>query len=64
MLNFLHNTSLNSRENDILSFIGLIGTCYFKKHLTAFVALKGHKTSTHLYNSLDLSLQMTEKHGQ
>ena len=64
MPGFLHNTSLNNRENGFLSFIRLIGTCYFKKHLSAFVALKGHKTPTHLYNSLDPSLQMTEKHKQ
>ena len=64
MPGFLHNTSLNNRENGFLSFIRFIGTCYFKKHLSAFVALKGHKIPTHLYNSLDPSLQMTEKHKQ
>ena len=49
---------------DFYHLFRLIGTCYFKKHLSAFVALKGHKTPTHLYNSLDPSLQMTEKHKQ
>ena len=43
MPGFLHNTSQSNRENGFLSFIRLIGTCYFKKHLRAFVALKGHK---------------------
>ena len=64
MPGFLHNTSSNNKENGFLSFIRLIGTCYFKKHLSAFVALKGHKTPTHLYNSLDPSLQIKEKHMQ
>ena len=63
MPGFLHNTTLTNRENGFLSFIRLTGTCYFKKHLTAFVAIKGHKTPTHLYNSLDPSLQITESRG-
>ena len=66
MPGFLYNTAraLTNRENDFLSFIRLTGTCYFRKHLTAFAAIKGHKTPTHLYNSLDPSLQITEKHMQ
>ena len=58
----LQNTSQSNKEIDFLSFIRLVGTFYFKKHLNAFVALKGHKTPTHLYNSLEASLQPREKH--
>ena len=64
MPGFLHNTLPSNKEYGFLSFIRLIGTCYFKKHLTAFVALKGHKTPAHLYNSLDPLLQLEEKHKQ
>jgi len=62
MPGFLHNTLPDNKEYGFLSFIRLIGTCYFKKHLTAFIALKGHKTPKHLYNSLDPSIQLEEKH--
>jgi len=39
-----------------------VGTCYFKKHLAAFVSVYGHETPTHLYNSIDHSLQTQQKH--
>ena len=58
----LQNTSQSNKDIGFLSFIRLVGTFYFKKHLNAFVALKGHKTPTHLYNSLEASLQPREKH--
>ena len=58
----LHGTSLGNTEDNFLSFIRLIGTCYFKKHTTAFVAIKGYKTPSHLYNSLDPSLPPKERH--
>ena len=61
-LGCLHSTSLGNTEDSFLSFIRLIGTCYFKKHATAFVAIKGHKTPSHLYNSIDPSLQPKERH--
>ena len=45
-----------------MSFIRLVGTFYFKKHLTAFITRKGHETPLHLYNSIDSSLLPEEKH--
>ena len=62
MPGYLHNTLTSNKQYGFLSFVRLIGTCYFKKHLTAFIALKGHDTPTHLYNSLDPLLQTEEKH--
>ena len=62
LLGCLHNTSSANKEDSFLSFIRLIGTRYFKKHVTAFVALKGHKTPLHLFNSIDPSLQPKERH--
>ena len=47
-------------EIGFLSFIRLLGTFYFKKHVNGFDALKGHKTPMHLCNSLDPSLQTAE----
>ena len=58
----LQNTSERDKEIGFLSFIRLIGTFYFKKHVNGFDALRGHKTPMHLYNSLDPSLQTAEKH--
>ena len=62
MTGCLSNTSQMDKETGFLSFIRLIGTLYFKKHLPAFVALKGHKTPRHLFNSMDNSLQPRKKH--
>jgi len=61
MVGCLHQTS-HDKQYGFLSFIRLVGTCYFKKHATAFVALKGHKTSLHLFNSIDPSLQPEDRH--
>ena len=58
----LHGTSLGNTEDNFLSFIRLIGICYFKKHTTAFIAIKGHKTPSHLYKSIDPSLPPKERH--
>ena len=58
----LHHTSSDNLQHGFLSFIRLIGTCYFKKHLTAFVALKGCKMPQHLLNSIDPSLQPEQRH--
>ena len=64
MTGCLSNTSQMDKETGFLSFIRLIGTLYFKKHLPAFVALKGHKTPRHLFNSMDNSLQPRKKHEE
>ena len=60
----LSNTSPSDKQYGFLSFVRLVGTCYFKKHLTGFIALKGHNTPIHLYNSLDPSLQIEDRHKQ
>lgn len=49
----LHHTLEHNKSGGFLSCIRLVGTCYFKKHLAAFVSVYGHETSTHLYNSVD-----------
>ena len=58
----LHHTLPHNRESGFLAFIRFIGTCYFKKHLPAFITLYGHETPKHLYNSIDSSLQSNVKH--
>ena len=61
---FLSNTSPSNKHYGFLSFVRLVETCYFKKHVTAFIALKGHNTPNHLYNSLDPSLPIEYRHKQ
>ena len=61
MLGCLHQTS-DDKHYGFLSFIRLVGTCYFMKHATGFAALKGHKTPLHLFNSIDPTLQPEEQH--
>ena len=58
----LHHTLPHNRESGFLSFIRFIGTCYFKKHLPAFITLYGLETPKHLYNSIDPSLPPNKKH--
>ena len=64
MPGFLSNTSPSNKHYGFLAFVRLVGTCYFKKHVTAFIALKGHNTPNHLYNSLDPSLPIEDRHKQ
>ena len=61
MLGFLSNTSPSNKHYGFLAFVR---TCYFKKHVTAFIVLKGHNTPNHLYNSLDPSLPIEDRHKQ
>lgn len=56
----LHDTSKGN--NGYLSFIRLVGTCYFKKHLAAFISLYNSESPVQLYNSLDPSLPDRERH--
>ena len=46
-------------SNGFLSFVRLVGTCYFKKHIAAFITLFSCETPVQLFNSLESS---TEKH--
>ena len=58
----LHQTDLVNQVSGFISFLRLIGTCYFKKHITAFIANYGHSTPHHLYNSIEKSLPALERH--
>ena len=55
-------TYATNREQGFLSFTRLVGTCYFKKHIAAFIANYEHSTPVQLYNSIDKSLSDEEKH--
>ena len=44
----IHQTASENKGCGFLSFIRLIGACYFKKHLAAFISIYGHETS-HIY---------------
>ena len=52
----LHHTSPLDQKRGFLSFLHLIGTCYFKKHTTAFIAKYGHSIPIQLFNSTDSAL--------
>ena len=58
----LHQTDATNREQGFLSFIRLVGTCYFKKHIAAFIANYEYSTPIQLYNSIDKSLPTEERH--
>jgi len=62
MSGLFHHTNPSTKDNGISSFIRFAGTCYFKKHLAAFIAIKGHETPFYLYNSLDAYLLNRKKH--
>jgi len=61
-LGSLYQADFINRGSGFVSFVHLIGTCYFKKHIAAFIATYGHSTSLHLYNSIDNSLPVLERH--
>ena len=52
----LDKTLPQNKDEGFSAFVRLIGTCYFKKHLSSFVSLYEHHTPKHLYNSLDDSI--------
>ena len=58
----LEQTHQHDREMGFLAFIRMMGTCYFKKHLPAFISNKGHSTPLQLYNSIDPSLPTMQRH--
>ena len=51
-----------NKDKGFLSFLRLVGTCYFKKHLAAFIANYNYSTPIQLYNSLEQSLSIPDKH--
>ena len=50
-------------QTGFLAFIRLIGTLYFKKHLSAFVSELGFETPNQLYNSI-ITPTVNEKHEE
>ena len=58
----LHNTNSTDKDVGFLSFVRLMGTCYFKKHIAAFIANYGHTIPLQLYNSVDDALPVSERH--
>ena len=59
----LEQTHISNRETGFLAFIRLMGTCYFKRHLSAFVSNKGHLTPVQLFNSIDPFLLAKESYA-
>lgn len=51
---YLINTT-DDREYGFLSFLRLVGSTYFKKHLSAFVAHHRKETPEQLYHSVDIN---------
>ena len=47
-----------------LSLIRLIGTVYFKKHLSSVVSKLGFETPDQLYKNIEPSLSVEERHNQ
>lgn len=60
----LSQTEATNMNAGFLSFIRLIGTVYFKKHLATVVSKLGFETPNQLYNSMNLSLNDEEKHRE
>ena len=59
----LFDTSRTTKDSGFLSFVRLVGTCYFKKNLSAFKANNdSHQAPFHLYNSIDSTLPSRNKH--
>ena len=58
----LHEIEVHNRSNGFLSFIRLIGTVYFKKHLPSYISIDGHKTPIQSYNGIDSFLPPNERH--
>ena len=57
----LHDTK--NPSNGFLSFVRLVGTSYFKKHLAAFISSFSLETPVQLYNSIESSsTKPTERH--
>ena len=57
----MEEVSTNNRASGFLSFLRLIGTVYFKKHLASFISIHNIETPQQLYNSID-SITPEDKH--
>lgn len=62
MTGSLIETEDQNKENGFLSFLRLVGAVYFKKHLVSFVSKFGLQSPHQLYNSIDPSSSITERH--
>ena len=58
----LHETDCSSQSNGFLSFVRLVGTVYFKKHIAAFNSLYSYETSEQLFNSTNPTLSNEARH--
>ena len=58
----LHETDQSCHKNGFLAFIRLVGTAYFKKHLTAFISTVGLETPSQLFHSMDATLSIEDRH--
>ena len=57
----LSETSHHKRDSGFLAFTRLIGTLYFKKHLSSFVSVYSFENPNQLFNSISTTIT-TEKH--
>ena len=44
------------------AFLRLVGSCYFKKHLAAFISLFKSETPSQLFNTMDPTMTKNERH--
>ena len=52
----------DKREQGFLSFLRLVGTLYFKRHLSSFSSISHVETPDQLYHSTDASMTPFERH--
>lgn len=60
----LSQTKTSEMKSGFLSFLRLVGTAYFKKHLSTVVSRLGFETPNQLYNSIDSTLSEEDKHKE
>lgn len=58
----LANYTTENRDSGFLSFLRLVGTLYFKRHLSSFISLMQIQTPNQLYHSIDPSLSTEKRH--
>lgn len=62
MVSSLRDTESNTRLNGFLSFVRLVGTVYFKKHLPSFISIDGHETPLQSFNAIEKQLTPSAAH--
>lgn len=58
----LSDFTIEKRDKGFMSFLRLIGTLYFKRHLASFACISQVETPEQLYNSIDQSLPALDIH--